>query len=276
MSRKNESHSWNGTRILAAGALPVLVMVTLFRMAWGDPSGGAGSVSACGEMVVVPGGEFVMGTNDGGDDNPPHTVRVDTFYMDRCEVTNAQYSRFCEDTGRPLPMFWGMDTFHCGPNYPDHPVVGVSWRDATAYAKWCGKRLPTEAEWEYAARGGLAGGSYPLGDTLTPADANYTKSGRGGTAPVGSYPANGVGLYDTAGNVVEWINDWYNADYYTTSPYSNPGGPEKGRFRVIRGGGWHSGPSCNRVYYRNALPPNWLDFNVGFRCAGDYAVSERE
>lgn len=230
--------------------------------------------SGCGTMILVPGGDFVMGSDNKGDHSPSHIVRLDTFYIDQYEVTNAQYYTFCRETGRSLPEFWGKDVFRCSLEYPDHPVTGVSWNDAAAYAEWCGKRLPTEAEWEYAARGGLPGSNYPNGDTLTPADANYTKSGQGGTVPVGSYPANGFVIHDTAGNVAEWVADWYSDDYYAVSPPSNPKGPKKGKFHVIRGGGWHSGPYCNRVYYRNALPPNWLDFNVGFRCAKDYPGTE--
>ncbi len=221
------------------------------------------------ELVLIPGGEFLMGSDTEGDHSPVHRVQVDSFYMDRYEVTNAQYLRFCEETGHRLPEFWGMDDFRCGPHYPDHPVVGVSWSDAVEYTGWCGKRLPTEAEWEYAARGGLVGMNYPNGDTLHPSDGNYTKSGKGGPVAAGSYPSNGYGLHDMQGNVVEWVSDYYAADYYASSPSANPRGPESGRFRVIRGGGWHSGPYCNRVYYRNALPANWVDFNVGFRCVQD-------
>ncbi len=220
-------------------------------------------------LVVLPGGEFLMGSDLEGDHNPVHPVRLDPFAMDRYEVTNRQYVRFCEEVGHRRPEFWGMPGLRCGPDYPNHPVVGVSWSDAVAYAKWCGKRLPTEAEWEYAARGGLVGLNYPNGETLRPADGNYSRSGLGGPVEVGSYPANGYGLYDMQGNVVEWVWDFYAADYYAKSPSVNPRGPDSGRFRVIRGGGWHSGPTCNRVYFRNALPPNWVDFNVGFRCVKD-------
>jgi sulfatase modifying factor 1 len=226
-------------------------------------------VNVTGELVLVPSGEFLMGSDLEGDHSPAHRVYIDSFYMDKYEVTNAQYLRFCEATGHRLPEFWGMDGFRCGPDYPNHPVVGVSWRDAVEYAAWCGKRLPTEAEWEYAARGGLVGMSYPNGETLRPSDGNCTESGKGGPVTVGSYPANGFGLHDMQGNVVEWVWDRYDSDYYSSSPLANPQGPESGRFRVIRGGGWHSGPSCNRVYFRNALPPGWVDFNVGFRCARD-------
>ena len=224
------------------------------------------------ELVLIPGGEFVMGAQGKGDHYPPHTIHLDSFYLDKYEVTNAQYLAFCNQTGSRLPEFWGMAEFRSDPEHPNHPVVGVSWKEAKAYAEWAGKRLPTEAEWEYAARGGLVGKTYPHGDELDPGVGNYwqwdvLRSTGEGLVPVGSYPPNRYGLYDMAGNVAEWVADAYGEDYYKTSPPDNPKGPDKGRFRVIRGGGWHSGPTCNRVYYRNALPANWRDFNVGFRCA---------
>lgn len=225
------------------------------------------------KMVFIPAGEFTMGKEGEADHSPAHAVHLDAFYIDRFEVTNAEYLEFCQATDRRLPMFWGMDEFHSGPDFPYHPVVGVSWRDATAYAQWAGKRLPTEAEWEYAARGGLVAMDYPHGNEVTPEDANYYRHDApelvDGTHRVGGYPANGYGLYDMAGNVAEWVNDNYAQDYYVRSPNTNPPGPDDGKFRVFRGGGWHSGPGCTRVHYRNALPRNWLDFNVGFRCAKD-------
>lgn len=220
------------------------------------------------KMVLIPAGEFLMGS-DRGEDSPVHKVYVDSFYIDKYEVTNAQYLAFCEAMDHRLPMFWGMEGFRCGPDYPDHPVVTVSWVDAKVYAEWCGKRLPTEAEWECAARGGLEGMNYPNGDTLTPSDGNYSKSEKRGSVAVGSYPPNGFGLYDMQGNVCEWVADWYDPDYYASSPAENPQGPELGKFKVVRGGGWHSGPGCNTVHHRNALWPGWLDFNVGFRCVKD-------
>ena len=222
------------------------------------------------EQVLIRGGEFLMGNEEEGDHNPVHIVYIDSFYLDVCEVTNAQYVVFCTETEHKLPEFWGMEEFHCGPDYSNHPVVGVSWGDARAYAEWAGKRLPTEAEWEYAARGGLVGMNYPNGAELDSTMANHTVQGVAtGTVRVGSYPPNGYGLYDMAGNVVEWVFDYYQEDYYATSPEKNPTGPEKGKFRVIRGGGWHSGPSCNRTYFRNALRSSWVDIAVGFRCARD-------
>ena len=222
------------------------------------------------ELALIPDGEFLMGSDSQGDHNPVHKVYIDTFYMDKYEVTNTKYLRFCKVAGHQLPEFWNMKVFRCGLDYPNHPVVGVSWHDAVEYAVWSGKRLPTEAEWEYAAKGGLAGMNYPNSETLHPSDGNYTKSDKGGPVAVGSYPPNGFGLYDMQGNIVEWILDFYDRNYYSSSPSANPQGPSSGKFRVIRGGGWHSGPYCNRVYYRNALPPNWVDFNVGFRCAKDF------
>jgi iron(II)-dependent oxidoreductase len=228
------------------------------------------------QMVLVPGGEFVMGKDDedgaAADYSPAHIVRVDAFYLDRYEVTNAQYLEYCVQTGARLPEFWGMEEFRSGPDFPNHPVVGISSSEAREYAEWAGKRLPSEAEWECAARGGLVGAKYPHGDELEPAVANYwswpeLRSTAHGLIPVGNYPPNGYGLHDMAGNVAEWVADAYDADYYERSPAENPRGPERGRFRVFRGGGWHTGPGCVCVYYRNALPANWRDFNVGFRCA---------
>lgn len=217
--------------------------------------------------VLIPGGEFLMGMDGDTGDTRAHRVYVDSFFLDKYEVTNSQYLGFCQATERKLPEFWGKEGFHSSPDFPNHPVTGVSWEDTVAYAEWCGKRLPTEAEWEYAARGGLVGMDFPNGNTKDPSSINYTESQIGGTISVGSYPANGYGLHDMAGNVAEWVADRYGRDYYRTSPKKNPKGPGIGRFRVFRGGGWHTGPGCIRVFYRNALPVNWLDFNVGFRCA---------
>ena len=220
-------------------------------------------------MVLIPAGEFVMGVEGTGDHSPAHTVRLGSFHLDRYEVTNAEYQDFCEATGRDLPVFWGSDSLRSGPRYPDHPVVMVSRRDAQDYAAWHHKRLPTEAEWECAARGGVAGRMYVGGDELDPSQVNFTRSGQRGPVPVGSYAPNGYGLHDMAGNVQEWVADRYAADYYRASPAVNPPGPETGRLGVIRGGGWYTGPGCMGVGYRIALPANWVDLNVGFRCARD-------
>lgn len=221
------------------------------------------------ELVAISGGTFAMGA-EGSREMPPHRVRVDGFLMDRTEVTNAQYQQFCEDTDRSLPVFWGIERFRCGTDFPDHPVVGVSQSDAMAYAAWAGKRLPTEAEWEFAARGGLEGLRFDLADTIAGDQANYKSSGNDGTVAVGSYRPNGYGLHDMVGNVREWTADrWGEWQGDPAEVLHNPTGPAEGRWRVIKGGGWFSGGSCNAVTVRNVLPRHWKDFNVGFRCARD-------
>ncbi len=222
-----------------------------------------------GLFVEIPGGSFAMGGDSEPDQRPVHDVEISGFRLTRFHITNEQYGAFCEMMEHHLPEFWGRDGFHCGPDYPDHPVVGVSWLDVSAFAEWVGGRLVTEAEWEYAARGGLEGKAYPLGDEITPSVANYARTGTTGTKPVGSYAPNGFGLHEMCGNVVEWVADRYDPAYYACSPKVDPQGPEAGKHRVIRGGGWHSGPYCNRVDFRNALPANWVDFAVGFRVAKD-------
>jgi len=258
-------------RVIPKAVIGMLSILALdFAISSSQSDQGAPETSAVqAEVILIPGGEFLMGKDGEGDCSPAHKVYVDSFYMDKYEVTNAQYAKFCEETGRGLPEFWGIKEFHNGPDFPNHPVVGISWRDAEGYAEWAGKRLPIEAEWEYAARGGLVDMNYPHGDELDSSQANYTLTDLEGTVAVGSFPPNGYGLHDMTGNVWEWVADYYAKDYYESSPRENPTGPEKGRFKVIRGGGWHSGPSCNRVYYRNALSPNWVDFAVGFRCVKD-------
>jgi len=220
------------------------------------------------EMVLIPAGEFQMGSNDGDyDEKPVHTVYLDAFYIDKYEVTNAQYKKFMDATGHKAPNYWNDSRF----NDPKQPVVGVSWYDAKAYADWAGKRLPTEAEWEKSARGGLIGKKYPSGDNLTRDDANY--DGTGGkdiweyTSPVGSFAPNGYGLYDMAGNVWEWCADWYDGEYYKVSPKENPKGPASGNWRVIRGGSWYYVINGLRVANRNSLAPTDVHYDVGFRCA---------
>ncbi len=226
------------------------------------------------EMALIPRGEFLMGKEGHQDFSPQHKVWIDPFYIDKYEVTNAQYFEFCEATDHKLPEFWGLDVYRSGLDHPDHPVVGVSWLDATAYATWRGARLPTEAEWEYAARGGLITRNYSHGDEMDStlyAPSGFT--GDGAPSPVGSFPPNGHGLYDMTRNVAEWVSDWYDYDYYAVSPQRNPTGPGHGKFRGLRGGGWHTGPYCSRVYIRTGLQSNWVDFNVGFRCAKYYGES---
>ncbi|MFC2080593.1 formylglycine-generating enzyme family protein [Bacteroidota bacterium] len=222
------------------------------------------------EMLLIPGGSFLMGKKPNPDskyvDDAIHEVWIDSFYLDKYEVTNGQYYEFCLETGHSMPEFWEMDVYKSGLKYPDHPVVGLAWAEAIQYAKWSGKRLPTEAEWEYAARGGLVQKNYPTGDVVDSSMVNYFGT-YGHALKVGSFAPNAYGLYDMAGNVVEWVNDFYAKDYFLNSPAENPQGPTYGKRRVIRGGGWRSGISCNTCWFRQSLRPYWVDINVGFRCA---------
>ena len=243
-------------------------------------------------MVLIPAGQFQMGSNDdeaSNDEQPVHTVHLDAFYMDAYEVTNAQFKAFV-DANPQWQKDEIEDRFHngnyllhwTGNNYPsgkaNHPVTYVSWYAAMAYAQWAGKRLPTEAEWEYAARGGLAGLKYPSGNTLSTREANYRRH-VGDTTTVGQYAANGYGLYDMAGNVWEWCLDEYNADFYRNSRNPISGAPTilwiLGNFtsiptnssRVLRGGGWDFSVLDLRVALRNRSTPTFAGLSLGFRCA---------
>jgi formylglycine-generating enzyme required for sulfatase activity len=252
-------------------ALSIVLLLALATIPGGAPRAAKRPAPAPRDtaMVLIPAGEFVMGAEGTVDNSPAHSVRIHAFHLDPHEVTNAEYEAFCKATQRKLPFFWGLDRFRSGSKYPDHPVIGVSWGDAQEYAKWRGKRLPTEAEWEYAARGGLVGMKYVDGNERDSSKMNFTRSNQNGPVAVGSHAPNGYGLYDMAGNVQEWVSDRYDPEYYKTGPADDPQGPEKGRFRVIRGGGWYTGPMCMDVARRYALPAGWFDFNVGFRCARD-------
>lgn len=217
------------------------------------------------EMVVVPAGEFWMGTEDGNDDDKPrHRVDLDTYYIDRHEITNALYQRFTDAANRPAPRFRN----HSHLNGASQPVVGVSWDDAGAYCRWVGKRLPTEAEWEKAARG-EDGRTYPWGDRWDSGRANSKESQWNRPAPVGSYPSgvSPYGAYDMAGNVWEWVADWYAKDYYERSPRRNPQGPATGSWKILRGGAWGYLPSLLRTTARLSIMPDLRNTVVGFRCA---------
>jgi sulfatase modifying factor 1 len=263
-------------------------------------------------MIHIPGGSFLMGTDDRegfpeDGEGPVRTVDISSFYLDECSVTNEQFARFVSETGyvtesesfgwsfvfhlfvpahakeyvmtsvREAPWWWavrGADWRH--PEGPgshiadrgDHPVIHVSWNDAMAYCRWGGKRLPTEAEWEYAARGGLVQKRYPWGDELKPDGQhrcniwqgkfpvkNNASDGYEGTAPVRTYQANGYGLYNMSGNVWEWCDNWF--------------GPEENQ-RALRGGSYLCHKSyCNRyrVAARSKNTPDSSTGNIGFRCA---------
>ena len=248
-------------------------------------------------MVLITDGEFQMGSDTAlanNDEQPVHTIYTDAFYMDTHEVTVGAYREFVQETGH-RPPDWSEVARYAPTD--EHPIVFVSWHDAMAYAKWAGKRLPTEAEWEKAARGGLVGQqTYPWGDTAPDgtqcnfadknlkhywwadrdADDNYAY-----TAPVKSYRENGYGVYDMAGNVAEWCLDEYDADFYAVSPGRNPvsgidtlegiletfSGVQS--LRVLRGGSWLVNAQAVRSAARFRLPPSDRSSSVGFRCAKD-------
>ncbi|HET7627133.1 MAG TPA: formylglycine-generating enzyme family protein [Bacillales bacterium] len=257
-------------------------------------------------------------------EGPMRKVNVDAFYIDPCAVTNEQFARFVEATGYRTEAesfgwsfvfysFLSSDTLGkvrdrvpsapwwcavAGANWRnpegpgsnitgrmDHPVVHVSWNDAEAYSRWAGKRLPTEAEWEFAARGGLEQKKYPWGDKLTPDGIHYCniwqgkfpnrntkRDGYAGTAPVDSFPANGYGLYNVSGNVWEWCSDWFARSIQKRGGRDNPKGPENGTNKVIRGGSYLCHKSyCNRyrTAARSSNTPDSSTGNMGFRCAAD-------
>jgi formylglycine-generating enzyme required for sulfatase activity len=263
------------------------------------------------EMILVPAGNFTMGGGTGAesDELPAHSVYLAAYYIDKYEVTNAEFGAFIGAGGYNIaalwslegwaartsanwtqPAYWGQDAYRSGPGWPGFPVIGVSWYEAEAFANWVWKALPTEAQWEKAARGTDAR-LYPWGnetDNLG-ARANYSgsgdpyESGSSQITPVGFYDGHEhllppfqtisspspYGGYDFAGNAWEWVHDWYSSSYYSTSPTSNPQGPSTGSSRVLRGGSWSYGTTNLRCAerYSGASPPTSRINNYGFRCA---------
>jgi formylglycine-generating enzyme required for sulfatase activity len=261
-------------------------------------------------MLLIPAGAFMMGSTDGRDDEEPvHRVWLNAFYLDKYEVTNSLFRRFVDESGYETTAErqgraagvtpdgewdiipgakWlrpeGTETVFES-NRAEHPVVSVSWYDADAYCRWVHKRLPAEAEFEYASRGGTST-TYWWGDespgsrhvaniadesarrrfpglpVMEGYDDGYERS-----APVGSFDPNPWGLYDMIGNVWEWTADWYAEDYYRNSPEQNPHGPSNGQYKVLRGGSWHNGPLGVRVAYRRNSQPAYSYDHIGFRCA---------
>ncbi len=225
-------------------------------------------------MVYVPAGEFTMGSNDGDDDEkPPHTVYLDAFWIDKFEVTNALYKK-CVDAGKCIPpserKSYTRSSYYGNSQFDNYPVIYVSWDDANKYCTWAGKKLPTEAQWEKAARG-TDGRIYPWGNTFDVAKVNSSESNPrpGDTTAVGSYPAGAspYGVMDMAGNVWEWVADWYDASYYNNSASRNPTGPTSGQYRVVRGGSWVISSNYVRAAYRSHDVPGIRNYIVGFRCA---------
>lgn len=223
-------------------------------------------------LVRIPAGGFEMGGGRNRD-NPKHIVHLDTYYIGVVAVTNRQYKVFVDETGHRPPdkATWGAPIWK-GKSYPleyaDHPVVCVSWDDAAAYSNWAGLNLPTEAQWEKAARGPL-GLIYPWGNELDESKCrNNSNKGSGTTSPVYEYStgASGYGTYNQSGNVWEWCSDCYGSDYYDISPQTNPRGPSLGSYRVVRGGSWDDIADWCRSAYRSDYNPSCRDGNLGFRC----------
>jgi formylglycine-generating enzyme required for sulfatase activity len=252
------------------------------------------------DVARIPAGEFLMGAEDGDEDERPvHRTYLDEYAIGTHPVTNEEYSEFIRDTGHPSPTirnlpqvvspplesnfrtmaaayFWTNGTPPEGRE--QHPVTLVGYDDARAYCAWLSTksnrpvRLPTEAEWERAARGGLESRKFPWGDAIDATCAHYLANGESksqrGTARVGSYAANGFKLHDMAGNVWEWVSDWYGQEYYGRAQYLNPQGPDQGVMRLVRGGAWvNAEPRYLRCAYRHKVPPDTYAYSIGFRIA---------
>lgn len=222
------------------------------------------------ETVLILEGDFLMGSEAGADnERPTHRVWIDRFAVSRYATTNRLYRIFVEQTSRPLPAGWDDPRF----NDPDQPVTSVSWFDAVDYCAWLAEmtgkpyRLPTEAEWERAARGGVERRLYTWGDDPPQRQPGYSELWLTGPERVGRRPPNGFGLCDISENVHEWCSDWYDEHYYSVSPGRNPQGPVSGRRRSSRGGSWRHQVKIARVSARSSIPPEYRYSDYGFRCA---------
>jgi sulfatase modifying factor 1 len=229
------------------------------RSAWIEP-----------RVVRIPEGWFLMGSVTGQDnEHPVHRVFVDAFEIAACQVTNAEYAQFLASTGRQKPLHWDDPLF----SDPGQPVVAPSWFDALAYCEWLSEqtgrryRLPTEAEWERAARGGLEQRLYPWGDAPIESLANYSARWKRAPEPVGRTERNAFGLFDIGANVHEWCADWFDPAYYLASPDRNPPGPPEGSRRASRGGSWRHATKVSRCAARSSIPPEFHYADYGFRLA---------
>lgn len=222
------------------------------------------------ETIVIPGGEFFMGCEQGAPcERPVHAVAVDAFGIGKYAVTNRLYRIFVQDTHYPAPAAWSDRDF----SHVDQPVTSVNWYDATAYCEWLSSRtgrhyrLPTEAEWERAARGGLEGCLYTWGNQAPDEQPRYGDLWHSAPESGGRRPANGFGLYDISENVHEWCSDWFDPHYYERSPLENPLGPSSGTRKASRGGSWRHRIKIARVAARSSIPPDYRYADYGFRVA---------
>ena len=271
--------------VLACAAMPIVAImrgttVTPYEKPTSDPTAevvsmadsAPGEEPLSGDMVTIPAGPFVRGTEGGGfDERPQRTIYLDAFAIDRYEVTNYQYQQCVVATGHRKP---GLPSRYAKSGAKvrgiNQPIVYVSWEDADGYCRWKGKRLPTEAEWEKAMRG-TDGRLWPWGDQEQPDGANWARvqDGYEASAPIGTFQndKSPFGVMDGAGNVMEWVADWYDETYYKSSPDHNPPSPEYGTYRVLRGGGYTTAGGDVRITSRSKMMQDFRDETIGFRCA---------
>ena len=223
-------------------------------------------------LVSIPAGWFSMGSELGQEnEGPVHRVWIDEFRLARCQVTNTEYKSFLQATQTPVPPFWNDPNF----NHPQQPVVAVTWFQAIDYCEWLSRmtgrhyRLPTEAEWERAARGGVEGQQFSWGNDPPESRAGYASRWKAGPEPVAQSEPNAFGLYDICENVHEWCSDWHQADYYAASPERNPRGPDSGTRRASRGGSWRHHIKVSRCAARSSIPPEFQYADYGFRVAAN-------
>ena len=255
--------------------------------------------SAAPNLARIPAGEFLMGAADFGDDERPvHRVHLSEFLIGRYPVTHEEYARFVRATGYPAPAVRGLPLIAGGgreatfnelaapyvwtdvppAGHGGHPVVLVRYDDALEYCEWLSgmidrtARLPTEAEWEKAARGGVDGLRYPWGNDIDASRCNFladpSVKRQKGTKPTGTYAPNAYGLYDVTGNIWEWVADWYDPAYYSAGDVEDPRGPDSGNMRIVRGGSWvNDDVAMLRIAYRHKVPPDTYSYTIGFRIA---------
>jgi iron(II)-dependent oxidoreductase len=216
-------------------------------------------------LISIPAGWFLMGENSGPRSNQPQRrVYLDEFHIQQHEVTREKFAEFLTQTGF-MARYWQPDDLI---PEPDHPVTKVLWEEAAAYCEWLGMRLPTEAEWEKAARG-TGGWQYPWGNEWKQNLANTAAMGIGGTMPPGSFPdgASPYGVWDMVGNAAEWVSDYFSFDYYTNAPDRNPAGPDTILDHVVRGGSWDSPKDHAQTFFRDSSHCIQPNPRIGFRCA---------